>query len=149
MSKVEDESTEFGQIADISQGITPYDSYAGQDQEIIDSRAYHSDTKENETYGKWLSGKDVSRYSLSWGGEWLSYGEWLAAPREEKYFEKPRLLFREVTGGINRVISTYTEETYYYGHSVIPAVIDDSEYHPDALLGVINSDLLILMDTNT
>ncbi|WP_152415522.1 TaqI-like C-terminal specificity domain-containing protein, partial [Halococcus morrhuae] len=68
-----------------------------------ENRAYHSDEKEDGTYGKWLNGKDVHRYHFSWKNEWLSYGDWLSRPREKQYFTEPRLIFREVTGGINRV----------------------------------------------
>jgi hypothetical protein len=142
IERVEAESVKMNKITDISQGITPYDRYAGQDDEIIENRAYHSDKKENETYGPWLQGQDVGRYRLNWSGEWLSYGEWLAAPREPKYFTNPRLLFREVTGGIDRVIATYTEKEYYYGHSVIPVITEESEYTGRTLLGLVNSTLL-------
>ena len=68
------------------QGITPYDKYRGQDPELIKRRGYHFDYKKDDTCGKWLSGKDVSRYSLSWSGEWLSYGPWLGAPRRAPFF---------------------------------------------------------------
>ncbi|MDZ7688744.1 MAG: TaqI-like C-terminal specificity domain-containing protein [Halobacteriales archaeon] len=149
ISKVESVSDNLGELADISQGITPYDSYAGQDREIIENRAYHSKEKEDETYGKWLDGQDVSRYHMGWGGEWLSYGDWLAAPREKKYFTEPRLLFREVTGGVNRVIATYTEEEYYYGHSVIPAVTSDCRLSGKCLLAIVNSSLLGWYNLNT
>lgn len=46
-----------------------------------------SKEKINDTCGKWLNGEDINRYKLSWSGEWLKYGEWLAAPREKRYFE--------------------------------------------------------------
>jgi len=50
----------------IIQGITPYDKYQGQTEEIIKKRAYHFKTKKNSSCGKWLDGKDVNRYLLGW-----------------------------------------------------------------------------------
>jgi hypothetical protein len=85
-------SVSLSEFGDVIQGITPYDRYRGQDSETIKNRAYHSKNKENETYGKWLFGKDISRYKQEWSGEWLSYGPWLAAPREERFFIGPRLI---------------------------------------------------------
>jgi hypothetical protein len=149
ISKVESNGVRLREITDISQGVTAYDRHAGQDPEIIESRAYHSDEKEDSTYGKWLDGRDVRRYNFEWNGEWLSYGEWLSRPREPKYFEDPRILFREVTGGVDRVIATYTEEEYYYGHSVIPALTLGSPVSGRSILAIVNSKLLSYYNLKT
>jgi hypothetical protein len=68
------------------QGITPYDKYQGQDEKLIKQRAYHHRNKIDDSCEKWLAGKDVSRYKLGWSEEWLSYGPWLAAPRDPRFF---------------------------------------------------------------
>ena len=64
---------------------------------------------------------------MSWSGEWLSYGEWLAAPREKRFFEGFRLLFREIPGKNKRIQAVMTEETSYYGHSVTPFILFDRD----------------------
>ncbi|MGB2728319.1 MAG: TaqI-like C-terminal specificity domain-containing protein [Halobacteriota archaeon] len=120
IDKIRMQSVPLSDFGDVIQGITPYDRYRGQDSEIIKNRAYHSKNKENETYGKWLFGKDISRYMQKWSGEWLSYGPWLAAPREERFFVGPRLLIREVPGVGKRIQATFVEERYYHGHSITP-----------------------------
>ena len=143
IDKIRMRSVSLSEFGDVIQGITPYDRYRGQDSEIIKSRAYHSKNKENETYGKWLFGKDISRYKQEWSGEWLSYGPWLAAPREERFFIGSRLLFREVPGVGKRIQATFVEERYYHGHSITP-------FKPDGgnnlsllyLLGLSNSKLI-------
>jgi len=111
-------SLEF--FGDSIQGITPYDKYSGQSSTIIKTRAYHATKKKNKTYGRWLAGKDVSRYELEWSGEWLSYGDWLAAQRDPKYFNGARILFREVPGSEKRIQATMAEELFYHGHSITP-----------------------------
>jgi hypothetical protein len=143
IDKIRMRSVSLSEFGDVIQGITPYDRYRGQDSEIIKNRAYHSKNKENETYGKWLFGKDISRYKHEWSGEWLSYGPWLAAPREERFFIGPRLLFREVPGVGKRIQATFVEERYYHGHSITP-------FKPDGgnnlsllyILGLSNSKLI-------
>ena len=142
IDKIESKSDKLQEISYIGQGVTAYDRRAGQSDEIVENRAYHSNEKENESYGKWLSGSDIGRYQLNWSGEWLSYGNWLVFPRDEDLFTDPRILFREVTGGLNRIIATYTEEEYYYGHSVIPAVVTESNHDGLAILAIVNSKLL-------
>jgi hypothetical protein len=126
------------------QGITPYDKYRGQAESLIKQRGYHYKNKHDDTCGKWLSGKDVSRYVLTWSGEWLSYGPWLAAPREPRFFNGPRLLFREVPGTGKRIQATLVDqETLYHGHSITPFKLNsNANIDLKYLLGLVNSKLL-------
>jgi hypothetical protein len=128
---------------DTIQGITPYDKYRGQSEDLIKRRGYHFQEKKDDTCGKWLFGKDVSRYELGWSGEWLSYGPWLAAPRAPRFFNGYRLLFREVPGAGKRIQATITDETLYHGHSVTPfKPLQDIQVNLKYLLGLANSKLL-------
>jgi hypothetical protein len=130
-------------FGDSIQGITSYDKYSGQSSAIIKTRAYHATKKKNKTYGKWLAGKDVSRYELEWSGEWLSYGDWLAAPRDPKYFNGTRILFREVPGSEKRIQATMVEELFYHGHSITPfKPNENSNVRVQYLLALSNSRLL-------
>ncbi|MBO4351359.1 MAG: hypothetical protein J6A01_10485, partial [Proteobacteria bacterium] len=56
----------------------------------------------------------------------LSYGDWLAAPREKKFFEGGRLLFREIPGTSKRIQASYIDSEAYYGHSISPFIAHDS-----------------------
>jgi type I restriction-modification system DNA methylase subunit len=130
-------------FGDAIQGITPYDRYRGQTPETIKHRVYHFKYKHDKTCGKWLEGKDISRYKLYWSGEWLSYGPWLAAPRDERFFTGRRLLFREVPGTGKRIQATIVEEVYYHGHSITPfKPNDNNQIDLRYLLGVVNSKLI-------
>jgi type I restriction-modification system DNA methylase subunit len=125
------------------QGITPYDKYRGQDPKLIKRRGYHFDHKHDETCGKWLAGLDVSRYYLSWSGEWLSYGQWLGAPRDPRFFKGERLLFREIPGESKRIQATLADDVYYHGHSITPFKLNESsKVDLLYLLGVVNSTLI-------
>ena len=148
IKRLQDSSKPISEIGEVVQGLTAYDRYQGQSEEIIVSRAYHSDFKQDDTFEKYLQGRDVDRYSVSWSGEYISYGPWLAAPRDPKYFHGPRLLFREVTGGEDRPIGTFTHEDLYYGHSVIPVIIGHN-FHLLYVLTCSNSKLLAWYNLHT
>jgi type I restriction-modification system DNA methylase subunit len=118
--RIEKNSSCLENLGEVIQGITPYDKYRGQDSELIKKRGYHYDYKKDSTCGKWLNGEDVTRFTLSWSGEWLSYGEWLAAPREKRFFEGNRLVFREIPGKNKRIQAALTDEVSYYGNLKLP-----------------------------
>jgi hypothetical protein len=132
-------------FGDAIQGITAYDKYRGQSSELIKRRGYHFDHKKDKTCGKWLAGEDIDRYQSSWSGEWLSYGPWLGAPREPRFFTGPRLLFREIPGNERRIQATFVEsETFYHGHSITPFKANEGKGVSNILylLGLCNSKLL-------
>lgn len=144
ITKILEISNTLGSYGNAIQGLTPYDSYKGQSKEIIQSRAYHHNTKIDSSCGIWLDGKNISRYSYVEGTEWLQYGDWLASPRDPKYFDGPRLLFREVPGAGKRIQCAFVEEKYYYGHSVTPFKLS-KDYNPNVIyriLAISNSKML-------
>ena len=98
IDRIESESAELGELYETVRGVGPY-HHSQQDQEVIENRAYHSDEKEDETFVPELKGKHLSRYEIDWKGDtWISYGDWLAEPRERRFFEGKRLLLREILG---------------------------------------------------
>ncbi len=144
IDKIDNKSVRLGTLGEAIQGLTPYDSYRGHSKELIKNRGFHFNEKVDESCGKWLDGKHVNRYLLSEGKEWLRYGEWLAAPREKRFFENARLLFREVPGQNKRIQATFTEETYYHGHSITPFLLKEIKKAEDLypILAVSNSKLI-------
>ncbi len=95
--KIEATSIKLSEICEVTRGINPYDKYRGQSEEVIKNKLYHSDHKKDETFVPELRGKHVNRYIYSWDNiSYVSYGGWLAAPREAKYFEGERILCRQI-----------------------------------------------------
>ncbi len=132
-------SKPLNDYAEISQGLIPYDKYRGHTPEQIKNKVWNADYQKDETYRKELRGKDVDRYSLTWNGkDWISYGEWLAAPRRPEFFKAPRILVREITSP--RILATFTDEEYYN----TPSIINCIEFKVDIffVLGIINSELM-------
>lgn len=133
----------LGKLGECVQGLTAYDSYRGHSQEIIKTRAFHFNEKMDEFCGKWLDGKNLNRYSLTEGNEWLRYGDWLAAAREPKFFKNPRILFREIPGTNKKIQASFTDKTYYYGHSITPFILNETNnFDILFILSVVNSSLL-------
>ena len=116
--KILEKSVKLFEISDVTRGINPYDKYRGQDPEVIKNKLYHSDHAKDETFVPEIRGKHVNRYSLEWDGtSYVSYGKWLAAPREPKYFEGNRIVCRQVLGkNLNCTLVT------------VPFIIDQSVF---------------------
>lgn len=132
---------ELSKFFDVSQGLIPYDKYRGHDEFTIKNRIWHSDYKKDDSFKKELKGGDVTAYNVSWnGGLWISYGDWLAAPREPKFFNQKRVLVREITS--DRLQCGYTCDEYYNTPSLINIVESGCELDLKYLLTIINSSLI-------
>lgn len=138
-NKMISSSKPLTEFSDISQGLIPYDKYRGHTPEQIKNKVWNANYQKDDTYRKELRGKDVDRYSIEWNGiDWISYGEWLAAPRKPEFFNSPRILVREITSP--RILATYTDEEFYN----TPSIINCINFKVDIffVLGVVNSELM-------
>lgn len=125
----------------VSQGLIPYDKYRGHDEFTIKNRIWHSDFQKDNTYKKELKGGDINRYSINWNGNlWISYGNWLAAPREQKFFTSERILIREITA--DRLFCGYTNEEYYNTPSAINLINEKSVLNLKYTITLLNSKLI-------
>lgn len=142
INKLEINSTKLGEIADFTLGITPYDKYRGHSEKIIKNREYHSLTKINENYKPLITGENITRYNVSNTiKEYISYGEWLGAPRDERFFKDDRILVRQiVSGNPPRIFAGFSNEELYFtqiGFGIIPKKIN-IKY----IIGILNSNLI-------
>jgi hypothetical protein len=97
ISKIETNTSKLVDCADFCLGLTPYDKYKGHTPEQIANRVFHATSKIDDTFKMLLAGNDVTRYSVTWNGEeWISYGKWLGAPREKKFFTEKRILVKQI-----------------------------------------------------
>jgi type I restriction-modification system DNA methylase subunit len=145
--KIRNQSGKLSDFSDSSQGLIPYDKYRGHDKHTIENRIWHAATKKDKTFRRELQGKDVDRYVVSWNGfTWISYGDWLAAPREPRFFNSERILIREITNP--RILAGYTKEEFYNTPSIIN-VVSIRKLHPFYILGLVNSRLLSFYHVET
>ncbi len=131
-------------ILEVSQGLIPYDKYRGHDEQTIKNRIWHADYKKDETYKSELRGGDVRRYVVEWNGkQWISYGPWLAAPRKQKFFTEPRILFREITDPKTGLLHVgFSDKEYYNNPGIINCVSRGTKYSLYYVLGIVNSRLI-------
>jgi len=126
-------------------GIKEYQVGKGrppQTQEDKDTGRFNADHRKDSTFIPEVRGKHVDRFALRWENEYVSYGPWIAEPRNDSFFKGPRLLMRQIPGR-NRLIACYTEDDYVVDQSAY--IIKPREADPArtmATLAILNSRLL-------
>lgn len=142
--KMQNDISIIGDLFDVIRGINPYDKYTGQSAEVIKTRAYHADYSKDETFVPELKGLHTSRYLYSWDNKHcISYGDWLAAPRNSKYFEGDRIVFREILG--QTLVSTLISEDFKIDRSLYIAKLEEDKKESidiQFVLGILNSKLM-------
>ncbi|MFN3784816.1 MAG: Eco57I restriction-modification methylase domain-containing protein [Spirosomataceae bacterium] len=142
LKKIRSKSNILEDKFEITRGVNPYDKYRGQTEEVIKTRAYHSSTQKDDTFVPELKGKHVSTFQYKWDNKhFISYGNWLAAPREPKFFKGSRLVFREIIG--ERFVCTVIEEDFIIDRSLYIALPKDDLVDIYYVLGILCSKLLI------
>jgi hypothetical protein len=142
LKKVRANSIQLSDIAEITRGVNPYDKYRGQSEETISNKAYHASYKKDDTFLPEIRGKHVNRYYYKWDGKhYISYGSWLAAPRDMKFFTGKRLIMRQVLG--EKLNCTVIEEDFIIDQSVFIAVLrDDFKPYINTIQGLLASNLI-------
>lgn len=134
-------------LVQIKAGLKAYEKGKGnpkQTAEDVKNRIYDYNYQFDENTFKYLEGKDVGRYTINWGGSYLSYGKHLAAPRTFNIFNGDKIIIREITGNFPKcIISTFSNSIYLFNMSNI-AIIEkeNSEVSLKYILAVLNSKLM-------
>ena len=145
LSRIEEETKPLINICDFSLGLTPYDKYKGHTKSQIEERVFHAKTKKNVTFKPLLSGENIVRYGVFYNGkEYISYGDWLGAPREQRFFTKPRIVIRQIISGKPpRIYAGYTEEEFYNAQIAFNLILkDETKFSLKYLLSILNSKLM-------
>ncbi len=143
LNVIHSKGVELGEISDFTLGITPYDKYKGHSQELIKSKAFHSETKLSEDYKPLIKGQNITPYFIdNLQSGFIKYGDWLGASREERFFKEPRVIVRQIVSGKPpKIYAGYTDESLYFtqiGFSIIP----NDTISPLELTALLNSKVL-------
>jgi hypothetical protein len=143
LKKIKHNTKQLIELADFTLGITPYDKYKGHTEIQIKEKVFHSINKIDEQYKPLISGENIQRYYINnTPKEFIKYGNWLGAQREERFFTQPRVIVRQIVSGKPpRIYAGYTDESLYFtqiGFSIIPK----NNIHPKYLSVLINSSLI-------
>ncbi len=143
--KIESNTVPLKELADVKSGLKAYEvgkAIPPQTKKMKDDRIYHSRTKHGNGWLQYLQGKDVCRYSLAWSGEYLHYGQHLAAPRKDfRLFSTKRILVRQIPNKPPYCIhGCYTEGTVLNDLNSLNVI--NIKADPLAILAVLNSRLI-------
>jgi type I restriction-modification system DNA methylase subunit len=130
-------------ILDISTGIKEYQVGKGnpkqtqKDKDLLKFNAYY---KKDFTYIPEIRGKNINRYNTIWKNEYVSYGEWLAEPRNSRFFEGERIVLRKIPG-IKNLILNLVNNDFVIDQSLYIGKIKNNEFSIKYVLAILNSIL--------
>ena len=144
INKIAKVSKPLASFCKVTVGIKPYQKGKGkppQTERVVKERIYDATHKKDDTYRRYLRGKDINRYTIEPIEErWISYGNWLAEPRYTANFDaKEKILIRQ-TG--DRPIAAMDSEQYLCLNNMHVITPLDSSYNLKYVLACINSHLL-------
>lgn len=149
VAKVERQSARLDLFVRVNRGIHAYrtDGYGQskfgpgpQTKRDKATSSYHADRRLDETYLPELKGKDVFRYDFIGTGKFLSYGPWLAEPREPEFFFRPKVTLRKILGP--KLHGTFVEQPMALDQSLYILISQDEDSSIlKFLLGVLLSSL--------
>jgi hypothetical protein len=113
-----------------------------QTQEMKEARVYHARRDRGNGWFKYLQGSDVCRYSMAWSGEYIKYGDNLAAPRRDfRLYSTKRILVRQIPSKLPYCLhACFTKETILNDRNSMNVINLKAE--PLAILAVLNSRLV-------
>jgi hypothetical protein len=102
------------------------------------------DNKVNENCFPVIGGREVSRYLIDWEGRYVNYDPMLIDKKngeyanlcEKKYFEKPKILMRDIA---RELIAVYDEQKFYSVNTLYSVQFKEPKFSLKALLGILNS----------
>ncbi len=135
------------EVASVKAGLQAYEKGKGipkQSSEDVKARPYDYTYQYNKDTYRYLDGSNVLRYGINWTGQWLWYGNHLAAPRTLNLFTDEKIIIREITSEFPHCLNAvYTEETYLYNRSNIAIIKREGEnISLKYILAILNSTLL-------
>ena len=80
----------------------------------------------------------INRYNISWDGEYLKYGEWLAAPRNSNLFFKRKIVIRRTD---DKLLCSYDNNNFVGLNSIHCVQLKSEDFSYKYLLAIINSKL--------
>lgn len=150
LSKIEAKGLPLENYMVTSLGITPYDKYKGHDTNTIKKRLFHSISRIDDSYVPLISGKNIHSYFVSSEiKEYLRYGEWLGAPREQRFFTNEKIIVRQIVGEGLKIIAGYSNEPHYFtqiGFSLLSRSHNSNQLK--IILAILNSNLMSFYHKN-
>jgi hypothetical protein len=132
----------LARYATVKTGFVAYEVGKGkptQTKEMKDARVYHSTRPEGEGWFRYLDGRDVRRYGLGWSGQFVKYGDNLAAPRDKALYQTERILVRQIPSRPPYAINAAYTDTDMLLNDRNSNIVLNFKIKPQAILGILNS----------
>ena len=140
-------------IAEVRNGIQAYTVGEGtppQTEKMKQERVYHSLTKKNSAWIKYVDGVDVGRYKIGWSKQFVKYGKNLSRPRKRKFFQGERLLVRQIPAKPPySILTSYVNEELVNDNNSMIVTQPTPEYKVKYLMGILNSRLISFWFVNS
>lgn len=136
-----DNSKKLSEYFYVYNGAKPYEVGKGtppQTKEIQKNKIYNGYNKIDDSWVPYMRGKRIHRFTNMWDGEYIKYGENLAAPRSSDIFFREKIFVRQ-TG--DTIIATLDNNNVSNDtlHIVYPK---KDSVNNSYLLGILNSELM-------
>ena len=142
IDKIESNKSKLIEFTKIGRGVGVYHKRVGHTKEIIADDPYQSNIKKDETFVPYLRGKNIGFYSYDWNQDsFISYGNWLAEPREIDFFEGERIVLRQIPSK-NKLFVTFLDEGFIIDQSVFIARFIKNNLSPKYILSILGSTLM-------
>ncbi|RKE95419.1 DUF7149 domain-containing protein [Ichthyenterobacterium magnum] len=138
----------------VKNGVQAYTVGEGvptQTKEMKDSRVYHSLTKIDDDWKKYIDGSDVSRYSFDWSGLYIKYGKNLSRRRTPNLFIGERIYVRQIPSKPPyAIVSTLINiDAVCDNNHMIIKPKDELSIALESLIGILNSKLITFWFAST
>lgn len=131
-------------ISNVIVGVKAYQQGKGepkQTKQDVEGKIFTASSKIDSTYIKCVNGRDFYRYIfLSEPAMYLSYGKWLAEPRESApFFDEEKIILRQTADSL---IATIDTNQYINLNNVYNVGAVDNKFNIRYILSLLNSKLL-------
>ena len=142
-NKINIDTVSLTDITNVIVGIKAYQVGKGlpkQTEEIVKNKVFTATLKIDDTYIKCVIGKDFHRYKyISEPSMYISYGKWLAEPREgAPFFDEEKIILRQTSDSLiaNIDVNRYINLNNVYNIGVL-----NKDFSLKYILTLLNSNL--------
>jgi hypothetical protein len=144
VQKIEQHSVPLNKFSEIKNGVKPFEEGKGnppQTSQIMAEKPFVSTLQIDDSFVPLLRGSLIDRYTNYWRNDyWISYGPWLAAPRDPAiFFEVDEKIVMRQTGA--DLIATKIDNSFV-ARDNLHLILGMSSISLDYLLALLNSKLL-------
>ena len=141
--KIYAKTTSLSAVSNVIVGVKAYQQGKGepkQTKQVVEGKIFTATSKIDSTYIKCVIGRDFHRYIfLTEPTMYLSYGKWLAEPRETApFFDDEKIIIRQTADSI---IATLDVNKYINLNNVYNVGNIDTKFNIRYILALLNSKL--------